>query len=64
MHALGMIWHFDGFFNGNDGGIKDVINQSDTNQYGKKDSFARAVLMNMYQNPSGTTKENLKISSY
>lgn len=52
MHALGMIWHFDGFNNGGDGGIKDV------------NPFARAVLMNMYQNPPGTTRENLKIPSY
>ncbi|MBI5747954.1 MAG: hypothetical protein HZA00_02435 [Nitrospinae bacterium] len=59
MHCLGMIGHFDGFYGGE--GIKEGFIPDGAKNDG---SFARAVLMNIYQNPPGTTKENLKVSSY
>ena len=58
MHCLGMTGHFDGFQGAK--GIKDNLYTNGT----RDGSFGRAVLMNMYQNPHGTTRENLKISSY
>ena len=60
MHCLGLHNHFDGFKNGADGGIKDIDSEYG-NGYG---SFARAVLMNMYQNPPGTKAEDVKVPSY
>ena len=59
MHCLGLSNHFDGFYGGE--GIKEDFIPDGATRDG---SFGRAVLMNMYQNPPGTTRENLKVPSY